>query len=536
MILLTGSDPQTIGSNITELMRAGHGPASAATIAYRFALEGNRAAGILYRSGGCVLLLLRSPTAGDCPMTWCFPGGTIEDGETPEQAAIRESQEEIGFAPDVPLRMIDWLGGFTTFICDVPTPFTPVLNGEHLGHVWVPLDCLPEPMHPGCLATLRTAPLDPPLMAMDKRDLDTNGWFEVKGNPISKVGVFPYLGAQLKTKETPWVVEDKVYQVYRPEEELNTPECINSFKLIPWVDEHTMLGPVMEQLSPKAIPAEQKGVQGVIGEDVYFADGTLSGNLKAFSSTLTALIEAGKRELSAGYRCSYDWTPGQFNGQAYDVVQRNIRGNHLATVKRGRMGPDVAVQDCLTFSLDALEVTQMADENKGGEGGGEMTLADAIAAIKAIGPQIAALQEAVSGLTAAKPAATEVVEDKGAPPPAAAPATAASGEGGEGTPAGTAMDEATFVKRVAHRDRLANSLKAHVGAFDHAEMTLADVTAYGCDKLGLKPSKGHELPMLEGFLQSRPAATPPARVSSGMDGAPSDNFVGRYLAGDKKEG
>ena len=35
-------------------------------------------------------------------------------------------------------------------------------------------------------------------VAMDTaRIADSNGWPEIKGNPISKVGVFPYLGKQV---------------------------------------------------------------------------------------------------------------------------------------------------------------------------------------------------------------------------------------------------------------------------------------------------------------------------------------------------
>lgn len=30
---------------------------------------------------------------------WTLPGGHVEDGETPEQAVIREVKEELGFAP-----------------------------------------------------------------------------------------------------------------------------------------------------------------------------------------------------------------------------------------------------------------------------------------------------------------------------------------------------------------------------------------------------------------------------------------------------
>src|SRR5512146_542332 len=62
------------------------------------------------------------------------------------------------------------------------------------------------------------------------RILDQNGFFEVKRNPISKVGVFPYSGRSIGA-ENP----DQIYRVYRPAEELGSAECIESFKLLPFV-------------------------------------------------------------------------------------------------------------------------------------------------------------------------------------------------------------------------------------------------------------------------------------------------------------
>lgn len=180
-------------------------------------------------------------------------------------------------------------------------------------------------------------------MPATNRIEDHNGWFEVKGNPISKVGVFPYLGAQIGAPDPA-----KVYNVYRPAEELAHPETIDSFKLLPWIDDHAMLGDAFT-------PAEQKGISGVIGEDVYFDEPYLRANIKAFSGSMAHKINGGKIQLSPGYRCMYVPESGIFDGMEYQYVQRNIRGNHLALVDQGRTGPDVSVLDHLRITLDASD-------------------------------------------------------------------------------------------------------------------------------------------------------------------------------------
>ena len=46
----------------------------------------------------------------------------------------------------------------------------------------------------------------------------------------------------------------------------------------------------------------------------------------------------GFKELSLGYNLDLDETPGIYNGQRYDAIQRNIRINHLALVREARAG------------------------------------------------------------------------------------------------------------------------------------------------------------------------------------------------------
>lgn len=56
----------------------------------------------------------------------------------------------------------------------------------------------------------------------------------------------------------------------------------------------------------------------------------------AYTRAVQDLIESGTIELSLGYGCDEDPTPGEFNGQRYHLVQRRRRYNHLAIVKNAR--------------------------------------------------------------------------------------------------------------------------------------------------------------------------------------------------------
>jgi len=97
------------------------------------------AAGILFTNGEKVLILKRAPGSSH-PHTWGLPGGHIEDGETPLQAAKRECKEEIGKMPyGRHLKTIPE-GQWTTFIYKVHQPFTVKLNDEHTKYKWVKFD------------------------------------------------------------------------------------------------------------------------------------------------------------------------------------------------------------------------------------------------------------------------------------------------------------------------------------------------------------------------------------------------------------
>lgn len=112
------------------------------------------AAGIMFICGDRLLLVHRSDGLG-----WAFPGGGIEEGETPEEAARRETFEECGVRYTRPLNFShvqEFAGiGFATFVGWCEEPFEPTLNDEHDGYQWVTREeARAMHLHPGVFSTL----------------------------------------------------------------------------------------------------------------------------------------------------------------------------------------------------------------------------------------------------------------------------------------------------------------------------------------------------------------------------------------------
>ena len=340
-------------------------------------------------------------------------------------------------------------------------------------------------------------------MPSTQRIEDFNGWFEVARNPISRAGVFPYLGSSLGEDmiKQHSLDPEKVYMVLRPAEELAKPEFLFSCSLLPWINDHTMLG---GDESGYMRP-EQKGIGGVTGEQVVFddTDDTVYSNIKLFSEAHRNEVENGKTPLSLGYLCAYEWAPGEYKGEKYDLIQRNLRGNHLASVDDGRMGPTVAVLD--------------HNDTKG------------IPAMDEILKLLAALGEAIKKMAPPADPANVVVEDEDPETPAADadPETPAADADPEVPAKDAAADVAAMDAAVESRVRkqfqaiqrgaaLAAKLKPHVGVFDHSNKTEAEIAAYGVKKLGLNVDKGSEIPTLKGYLAAKGDPSKDTTVRNGM--------------------
>lgn len=193
--------------------------------------------------------------------------------------------------------------------------------------------------------------------------IDRDGTWRFVGNPITKECVRPYLGKNIDPDGTMGLEPDKVYNVYRPWSELSKAEALQTFNGKPFRNEHEMVGTTEGITS-----TDETRVGGSIYNARPAEDGshTIVADLTIFSKEIQDLIESGKKELSLGYFCDYRKESGTFDGQAYDFVQCDIEGNHIALVDRGRMGRDVRVFDkAITF--DSMEITEMSKKTKDAE-------------------------------------------------------------------------------------------------------------------------------------------------------------------------
>jgi 8-oxo-dGTP pyrophosphatase MutT (NUDIX family) len=101
-----------------------------------------------YRSAWRVLVMQRAKGTR-CPGSWETVHGHIEPGETPEQAAVRETREEAGLSIErlynvtvqsFYLHRINTVELAVVFAAFVAEPGDVTLDAEHTVHEWLPLE------------------------------------------------------------------------------------------------------------------------------------------------------------------------------------------------------------------------------------------------------------------------------------------------------------------------------------------------------------------------------------------------------------
>lgn len=218
------------------------------------------------------------------------------------------------------------------------------------------------------------------LSELGKPEELSNGWLRVDGF-ISRTGIQTYER------------DGKPFIEYRPADEVFKADTIASFASVPVTKDHPSSG----SLNAHNTKAYQVGTVESPRQD---GQRTRARLLLTDASAIEALRN-GKMQLSCGYMCDLDETPGVTpEGQRYDAIQRNIYGNHVALVDEARGGPELTVRiDSAGLLLDfkeRVDVTSTTSQPTLSESQGKYTMEELKKALE----QLAAEKVRADGLQA----------------------------------------------------------------------------------------------------------------------------------------
>jgi hypothetical protein len=152
---------------------------------------------------------------------------------------------------------------------------------------------------------------------------------------VARTGIQLYYGSELGLKGQD---AKKVMKVYRSPEQVFHKDAMTSFAHRPFTDDHP----------PVQVTAEnwKQYATGQSGAEVARDGEFIRVPMVLMDAAAIKKFKDGKVEISMGYDCEIDFTPGTTPaGEAYDAVQKNPRGNHYAVVDAARGGSKLRIGD-----------------------------------------------------------------------------------------------------------------------------------------------------------------------------------------------
>lgn len=233
-----------------------------------------------------------------------------------------------------------------------------------------------------------------------KREKSPQGFLLIRDNKLARTGVLVYGPNEVSPVGRPESAKNNKVRVYRSPESLLTQDTAAGFDGKPFVVLHRGM------LDAKNAP---KVTSGAVF-NVRVQDGALYGDLTIFDAAAVLEIESGKKlQLSLGYTCDCRWAPGVTeDGEPYDAVFENYRGNHVALVPAGRCGTECRVADAaletekgkpmIKLKIGGAEFEPIQDNAEAIQAAFDAELAKVSAPVQDSG-EVAKLQAKVDGLT-----------------------------------------------------------------------------------------------------------------------------------------
>lgn len=179
------------------------------------------------------------------------------------------------------------------------------------------------------------------LLAYDKleltsREITPEGYLRAPAT-LARTGVQTYLAHELGL-DGEGMDPMKPIRLYRPPEEVFNPQSMESFNHQPVTVDHPPEGVTAANWSKLAVG----DAHGIVR-----SGNNMDGVLIVRDAKAVKIVQQdGKTALSNGYNFDLDLTSGTApDGGAYDGIQRNIRGNHIAIVDAARCGPACRIAD-----------------------------------------------------------------------------------------------------------------------------------------------------------------------------------------------
>jgi uncharacterized protein len=161
---------------------------------------------------------------------------------------------------------------------------------------------------------------------------------------IARTGIQIYKGIECGNADM-----EKV-RVFRPVDSVFSKSAVNSYAGLPITVDHP--GGMVDASNWK-----QHAV-GETGDDILREGETVRVPMMLRDAEAIKTVMSGKNQISVGYSCDLEWVDGiTEDGQKYDAVQRNIRGNHVAIVSTARGGPELKFGDKGDDAMELKTIT-----------------------------------------------------------------------------------------------------------------------------------------------------------------------------------
>lgn len=227
-----------------------------------------------------------------------------------------------------------------------------------------------------------------------KAEKTSEGWLRADA-VVTRVGIFPY------RRE-----DGSIRRELRPPEEVFRTDSLRSLMLKPMTSKH----PPTKRGLLDADTAKRFSV-GSTGETLRTDGPLVLSSLVITDAAAVKAVETGKRGLSCGYECDFDPTPGTWDGEPYDGVQRNIVYNHVAANIEFPRAGDVAQihldSDDSPESLEAADAVQLFERKDSERSIREDSMADNLRTVALDGINYQASPEVANALEKARKDASD---------------------------------------------------------------------------------------------------------------------------------